>query len=346
MKRNTPTSAATTDEAKTTVPLVSILCRTINRPELAEALASVAAQDHSRLELVLVDASGRQEAEAELDGRDISVQLLHAEQALNRPQAANMALDAATGDYLLFLDEDDWIAPGHIRELLAAVKDNSALLSYSKTQKADARGRLLAQYYHTQFDRALLFRDNYLPIHSVLFSRELLKLGCRFDERFEIYEDWDFWLQCAQHCDFVPSGTLGAFYREGGSSATDIQDQSDKYRTDHPAAQARARLFDKWKQYWSGEDINAMLGTLDHSSDINRLESEIEKQKSHIGDLTEQLNNARLDAERLREDRAAKEQHITRLEQRLQEMHDSLSWKLTRPLRWKPARRTGGTDDE
>ena len=39
---------------------------------------------------------------------------------LGRPQAANAALEAAQGEWMLFLDEDDEIAPAHVAQLLAA----------------------------------------------------------------------------------------------------------------------------------------------------------------------------------------------------------------------------------
>jgi len=42
----------------TVLPLVSIIVRTVGRPELTEALASIAAQSHTNIETLIVDARG------------------------------------------------------------------------------------------------------------------------------------------------------------------------------------------------------------------------------------------------------------------------------------------------
>ena len=45
--------------ASGTPGLVSILCRSMNRPELGQALRSVEQQTYPHIEIVLVDASGK-----------------------------------------------------------------------------------------------------------------------------------------------------------------------------------------------------------------------------------------------------------------------------------------------
>jgi hypothetical protein len=59
---------------------------------------------------------------------------------------------------------------------------------------------------------------NFLPIHSVLFHRSLLDAGCSFDGAFDLYEDWDFWLQVETHTPmgFVP-GVSAAYRIQPGS---------------------------------------------------------------------------------------------------------------------------------
>src|SRR4051812_620779 len=101
-------------ERRGTGPLVSIIVRTMGRPEIRRALASVLAQTHRPLELVVVDASGGGFPQERFG--DIPIRFAGGS-PLDRPRAANAGLDAATGEWLLVLDEDDEIAPSHVAML-------------------------------------------------------------------------------------------------------------------------------------------------------------------------------------------------------------------------------------
>ena len=63
------------------------------------------------------------------------------------------------------------------------------------------------------FDATRLWLANYLPIHAVLFARDLVAAGARFDEDLEVYEDWDFWRQLAERQTFLHVGGVSATYR-------------------------------------------------------------------------------------------------------------------------------------
>ncbi len=137
-------------------PLVSVIVRTTRRPLLATALESVALQSYRPLELVLVDATGKGlggeegvagEAETDL-GEGVSSVLVNTGTPLPRPRAANAGLDASHGRYLTFLDEDDWIASGHIAGLVDTLLSNPGIkAAYSSTRKADPHGNLLDQRF-------------------------------------------------------------------------------------------------------------------------------------------------------------------------------------------------------
>ena len=120
-------------------------------------------------------------------------------------------------------------------------------------------------------------RDNYIPIHAMLFERSLLSKGCRFDENFEIYEDWDFWLQLNQHTEFYHNNIITAYYRDGGESETAAIDPVERFSENTKIGKARSALFAKWMRKWSGEDLNKMLGQLNDSlqSSVDDLEKAI-----------------------------------------------------------------------
>ncbi|MEK7258838.1 MAG: glycosyltransferase, partial [Pseudomonadota bacterium] len=340
-------------------PLVSVLCRSTNRAELPEALRSIAMQSYENIEVVLVDALGNGLSLSNSGGLQAPVKLVSTGSKLARPRAANAALDNATGEYLIFLDEDDWFDNDHIERLLMAlIKNKDVGVAYSNTRKAHLDGTPVNEVFDFDFDPLLLKRDNYIPIHSALFTRKLLDAGCRFDESLPVYEDWDFWLQCAQHTVFIHVPVVSAHYRMGGQSATALASENLKYVADSAIFNARAKLFQKWLHKWSGQDLNTVLGTMDKSRDLNKLSREISAKNTHIDELTQQihiakesiatlenrlgelvqevhdLNHARdLLAEELHQQRLTLEYRIRSLETEQQILLGSLSWRITKPLR-------------
>lgn len=249
------------------LPLISVLVRTMEDPRLEHAIASVLAQSHPNIELLIVVASGTNKQPAELY-RDLPVpiRLISSERSLSRSQAANIALDAANGDYCLFLDDDDFLAPNHLEKLLSALKMNpESQAAHSDVQVLDREGDEL-MCYEQPFILSRLTFTNTLPIHSVLFSRKLAtQYGCRFDESLDVLEDWDFWLQVCEHTSFVHVPGVSAVYRYSDRSAL----QSDGETATHYSL-SHQRVCIKWLKSWHPKRLSSAIAW--HASQLDRLE--------------------------------------------------------------------------
>lgn len=110
---------------------------------VARAVQSALEQNYRPFEVIAVD-----------DGStDASVAILQSFGAqitsLPRPHqgacaARNAGLEAATSDYLCFLDADDYLEPGHVQEMIAAL-GKSADMVIAKRHVYEARGRQRAR---------------------------------------------------------------------------------------------------------------------------------------------------------------------------------------------------------
>src|SRR5438132_1033057 len=104
-------------------PLVSVIVRSMARPSLDATLASLAAQTHAPLEVVLVLASGPGHPVPPSHVGAHPVRVVTTGAPLARAPAANAGLDAAGGEWLTFLDDDDVFLPEHVSGLLASAAE-------------------------------------------------------------------------------------------------------------------------------------------------------------------------------------------------------------------------------
>ena len=296
-----------TENASGQEKLVSIICRTVGRPVLTHTLESVLSQTYPHIELILVNAANSDLSIFKNLIESLNTVIVCLERPLGRSEAANVGLEASTGDYLMFLDDDDWIDTDHITTLVNYLNNHSdSKAAYSSVQKTDAEGKDIPYVFESDYDPITLMRDNYIPIHAMVFARSLVEKGCRFDEAFNIYEDWDFWLQLSRDTNFHHIDKISAYYRQGGDSDTEPGDHSHRYSAINKLGKARAAIFEKWKPLWTGEDINQLIGELDQSASINDLAGELstannrlEEEYKKSGKLTGQLSttNNRLEEE-------------------------------------------------
>jgi len=223
-------------------PRISVIVRSTNRRSLGEALDSIAAQDYEPLEVIVVGASGADHPlPAERAGAH-AVRFAPSSVALSRPRAANAGLDAARGEWITFLDDDDIMLPEHIAGLAAAQRDaGDAKFVYTLARPRMADGSTEA--WGQPFALIQLYERNFIHLATALFARSLVDAGCRFDPAFDIMQDWDFFLQCAQLTPFHFEPRLTFEWRaDAGASGAGGGANQDDARF----AEFRDRIYAKW----------------------------------------------------------------------------------------------------
>lgn|GEM_PF-3412357 len=335
-------------------PLVSVLIRSMDRASLSEALACVAAQTYPTIEVVLVNAKGMGHSDVGPWCGRFPVRMVGGGNRLDRSAAANMGLEQAQGAYLLFLDDDDLIDPEHIESLVSSLTQSPGYrAAYSGTRVIDATGATLGVYDHA-FSSAQLLVGNFLPIHAVLFSKELVEAGCHFDATLTTYEDWDFWLQIARHTGFVQTGKVSASYRS-------FLGDSGMSQAEHRPLQRQRRsvVWRKWWSSWQVENVELLATELEDAqvdrdqritalgSELNRevatnirLSNDLTTAHATLSLLSEQVSNLNLTIDELHTTLAARESvlanreaQISHLHARIHDILSSTSWKLTAPVR-------------
>ncbi len=220
---------------------VSVIIPTFNRARfLGEALDSVLGQTYSDLEVIVVD-DGSSDGTAELMAtrtRD-DARVRYVRQANRGASAArNAGLDAATGDFIAFLDSDDAWQPWHLELTLACLEQApEAGLIWTDIEFVDDAGvlvkssaleQLLSNYHRFPLeelfegssslgelgltappgseDGRLYVGDVFSPMimgnlvlaSSTVIRRERLERADRFDETLPMGEDYEFFLRACR----------------------------------------------------------------------------------------------------------------------------------------------------
>lgn len=396
---NTDNSPSFTDSHD---PLISVIIRTKDRPELlAEAVESVVQQDYRPIELVIVNDGGVDVRETT---RDIAEQLdriihIRHEAWKGRSAAANSGMETATGNYIAFLDDDDLLLPGHFTALAREAKKGHTVI-YSGIQcirRGEDNQWRDDHLYNQPFDPVRLRVENYIPIHAVLFHRQFVENGFRFDDAFDTFEDWDFWVRLSLESGFRHVDEVTGLYRVDDTGGFGVAGSDERIQ------KGLYQFFGKWRDRWSTEqmlevveyakyrsmyyELRQVLSDNDmkmkdlHRSwqestdelaryrerheDLTNRHQDLQDQKAAVhrqcnslmqekNSLIQQKNELvqeknRLENEKtqlnrqknslethkrgLQREKAALERQSARLAQTIEEIINSKSWRLTRPLR-------------
>ncbi|WP_432743284.1 glycosyltransferase family 2 protein [Methylobacter sp. G7] len=333
------------------LPLVSLIVRTKNRPILlAEAVQSIAKQTYPKIEIIVVNDGGDDISEivGPFNTGDIAIIPLQFPENLGRSKAANAGLNQATGTYIAFLDDDDWLEPAHIQQLLELLENPlhaDCVAAYSSVRCIDQKTGDLIKLFNQPYNPVTLKLENYIPVHALLFRRSAIdnSVACRFDEALDLFEDWDFWLQLQAHGNFIWNEQVTANYRiVSGSSGEGV------FSNESRAMTALNTLIEKWRHKWSTAEIieviahARLLNKLLESTESLRLGLDQDKQQltlqlSVVSKLLETTESLRLgldqDKQQLTLQLSAVNRELEQSKQLNELIVNSLSWRLTKPLR-------------
>jgi glycosyltransferase involved in cell wall biosynthesis len=217
----------------TELPLVTIITRTYQGRGhfLKECMVSVINQTYPNIQHIIVEDGGNTHADLVSKtkfsyGSAYNVEF-HGFEKKGRSFTGNQGLKKATGEYCLFLDDDDLIFPDHIEVLVSeALKDLTLSAVYSlawdvhtdifqdnnEVSYHEKHFETLPLFYQ-EYDFQTLLNHNYIPIQSILFKRKLYEDRGGFEEDMDQLEDWNLWTRFAFRSTFKYTPKTTSLFR-------------------------------------------------------------------------------------------------------------------------------------
>lgn len=213
--RNETSKAMSSDELSKKIdgfvlkPLISIVCPVYNtQPEwLVACVESVLSQQYSGWELIIVDDASTNLSHFDVlkkySESDNRVKTVYLEKNAHISAATNAGIEQSVGEFVVFLDHDDELAPNALLEICTVINDYpNAKIIYSDEDLMSENGERITPHFKSDWNPELLRAHNYIT-HLCCYKSDIFKLLGGMRLGYEGAQDYDLILRASSVVDAV-----------------------------------------------------------------------------------------------------------------------------------------------
>ena len=224
------------------VKKVSIIIPVYNTGnKLCRCLDSVLAQSYQNFECIVVDDGCTDDSASIIEkyaGKDTRIKAIHKNNG-GVSSARNSALRIAGGEWLVFVDSDDFLMPDHIASLMDAATDDVDLVMtgfrFLHPDKTTEHGYNAGKYIGIESIRKFILETEFLRFQVPWNRTYRNKKNLFFDEKLSLGEDRLFCYQYLLNCDGIATIDKITYFHDGTDETT------LSYRT-YPSSMNKHRL--------------------------------------------------------------------------------------------------------
>lgn len=270
---------------------VSIVIPTYNCLDyLPKAIGSVLQQTHQDIELIIIDDNSNDGTSTYLasidDERIITLSTL----GVGAPQARNLGIEKASGEFIAFLDADDFWFPEKIeRQLEFHQRYPEMAMSFTNYEHLTEDYEVIVDCfsYWSQFqnreeqfiniDNPLEFiiENNVIGTSTVMVKADVFSQTDSFNADIKYGEDWELWLRMSENHQIGVLNSVEVGYLMRATSVTQTEDlklrnlasietilqryQNNSQRWNVPQSSfkvAKARILEGYADYYRGLQQN------------------------------------------------------------------------------------------
>lgn len=307
---------------------VSVVVTCYNHEKyIEECLRSIFGQTHQEIELLIfndgsTDASGEVISEV-LQDSPFTETHYFSEKNRGLAYVRNDALSKMTGDFLLFVDSDNFLNDDHIEKLLTELSVTNSDIAYCQLWDFNAQRDVLRPDLEYSFEKEIV--GNLIDASSLVRTSKIV--DAKFDESLnnQTLEDYDFWLNLIINNGAKPVyvSTTKLNYRVLNESLSKRGNWENYYKS-------YFYIINKYIQKIPAELIEALQKNLllwvDNYQNL-AIDSE-----QKLADKEQELINHNTQEEIMRKIIADKDTHIANQEKVISDITSSLAYRILNKL--------------
>lgn len=239
-------------------PFFSIIIPTYNRAHmLSKALESVHVQTFTDWECIVVDDGSTDNTRELLQQwieKDNRFRYIYQENA-ERSAARNNGINNAKGEYICFLDSDDYYLKIKLQELKKFISDNNNPIAFIISSLKVEIGNEIKAIRLSQIDKSNpldFFAQNTVFSQQTCISKQIVK-QINYNSCFNIGEDFELWLRIAEKF------TIIQFTEEDNTVVCEHDDRSVSLKKNNSPKEQRKTLKFCFKKGHPGHKIDKIF---------------------------------------------------------------------------------------
>ncbi|MDR0318220.1 MAG: glycosyltransferase [Lactococcus lactis] len=307
---------------------VSVVVTCYNHEKyIEECLRSIFGQTHQEIELLIfndgsTDASGEVISEV-LQDSPFTETHYFSEKNRGLAYVRNDALSKMTGDFLLFVDSDNFLNDNHIEKLLTELSVTNSDIAYCQLWDFNAQRDVLRPDLEYSFEKEIV--GNLIDASSLVRTSKIV--DAKFDESLnnQTLEDYDFWLNLIINNEAKPVyvSTTKLNYRVLNESLSKRGNWENYYKS-------YFYIINKYIQKIPAELIEALQKNL--LLWVDNYQNLVIDSEQKLADKEQELINHNTQEEIMRKIIADKDTHIANQEKVISDITSSLAYRILNKL--------------
>lgn len=251
-------------------PLISVIIPCYNHGKyLSKAVNSILEQDYKNTEIIVVDDGSTDDTKQQAEKFAEVKYVYQPNQGLSA--ARNKGISASTGEFLLFLDADDWLTKDALKKNIErlAASPEAAFVSGGHVKISNTGQIIETVATPVEKDHYLnLLQGNYIGMHGTVLYRRWVFDHFKYDTTLKACEDYNLYLEVSRKYPVVHHPHIIAYYLiHGNNMSADrnfmlqtvlevLERQRSKIKNDEER-NALERGRQVWTEYYSENRMKA-----------------------------------------------------------------------------------------